>query len=695
MPSPEATTSLSTFKFSSEYPDHSQFGQNTLPTLWSWKNFPNNSSQSHTSEEMAESSSTGGFSGSSFPNKGCFVRDPTKAVNLTEAPTYVLCTVPDVTNTTRIISVCGITDDPTQVEINPFDAPAGQTGEIRRTGMADPAADGWFFSDFYLFAALLRNAGASRKWITAEDPQALISKYGDYPHGNPCYERKVVLSREILDQGISNQLVITSKDSLKTAFLHHLRKDAAIARTNGQPLLVFLHGHGDRHSKGIALGDKLLLMEEVKREVGNDVKITILSTACFSAGWVINRNLNQTTPAAAGFDRYSESWPASQSIHRLCGSIYASALLKAWEEEATRAEEEEARTAPVQSQTLTYAAFTESVHTALFSIDRFADIHAIGFSAQDDQWSNAWGERTGIPLSDFKCIWDSLPTISPTQDATSLTNRDPTAGEDSGHHASSYGNLRDRLGSLKSRGLQGSLGSIGRAVKALIHVYLASHPGRDSLACNTSLHGRLRLIIEDKVKPTHAILEWACERVMYRLDLMQLADTLVAAGQLPKPKGLDCCSFDPEPFQRWMGSNPESLITRKYTTAAGFEYEKFLPQPTKAQGQPWHKPHHYLAAVLATDEKIDNKDAMVAAFLQLEEHHREIVTALKQDLDRKEDVRKHKSRWFQSLKKRVRSLSPDKSAQRKRRSTDASGSYLDMSSLSKLQSPGKGKRRQE
>ncbi|KAH9870017.1 hypothetical protein J1614_006939 [Plenodomus biglobosus] len=58
---------------------------------------------------------------------------------------------------------------------------------------------------------------------------------------------------------------------------------------------------------------------------------------------------------------------------------------------------------------------------------------------------------------------------------------------------------------------------------------------------------------------------------------------------------------------------------RRYNVADGFEYEKFLLRPTKAQEQAWHRPHYYLTAVFAADERMDTVDALEIAFVKMDE----------------------------------------------------------------------------
>jgi len=42
--------------------------------------------------------------------------------------------------------------------------------------------------------------GASQLWITYESPATLVDRYGEYGHGDPDRERRVVLNRTLLPE---------------------------------------------------------------------------------------------------------------------------------------------------------------------------------------------------------------------------------------------------------------------------------------------------------------------------------------------------------------------------------------------------------------------------------------------------------------------------------------------------------------
>jgi hypothetical protein len=100
------------------------------------------------------------------------------------------------------------------------------------------------------------------------------------------------------------------------------------ARLTNRPILVFLFGHGHEATRGVHLGDAKVTIPDFLEAIGEDVSVTVISTACFSGGWAVHPLLNITASTAAGPDELSESWPASGSVGRNCGSIYATALIQ-------------------------------------------------------------------------------------------------------------------------------------------------------------------------------------------------------------------------------------------------------------------------------------------------------------------------------------------------------------------------------
>lgn len=61
-------------------------------------------------------------------------------------------------------------------------------------------------------------------------------------------------------------------------------------------------------------------------------------------------------------------------------------------------------------------------------------------------------------------------------------------------------------------------------------------------------------------------------------------------------------------------------MSKKYDLAADKIFRKILPDPVvRIQGFRWNKPHYYIAAAIAMDDRIKNKDQLDEAVRRLEQ----------------------------------------------------------------------------
>lgn len=163
---------------------------------------------------------------------------------------------------TRIVAVCGISDE---------------------LGQANPAMDGWFFSDYFL---LLQGLGISQHWCTAEAPQQLIHRYQEYLHVNPYKPRKVVLNQKMVQDGKLGNFTVFPRAELKTRFIRIVKSECQAARANKEAILILVFGHGDSTTYDITLGRGALYKPKISnlRSAigGNDLAVTFLTTSCYS-----------------------------------------------------------------------------------------------------------------------------------------------------------------------------------------------------------------------------------------------------------------------------------------------------------------------------------------------------------------------------------------------------------------------------
>ena len=555
-------------------------------------------------------------------NKGREYKNPSTAEKLINAgvPGSVIFTLPDITEHTRIVAVCGVAD-------------AGDSVDTDKgpEGLASPGQDGWFVSDFYAFKHILKDAGLSQKWITCDSPYALVKRYGNYVQGSPFYERKVVLSEtELKKPEFMRDMVSCHKNTLKATFMEYLEKDAKAALKDGQPLVVFVFAHGDYHDDfGMQIGptpDKsnLFGVNSFKKIVDPGTRVTVFTTACCSGGWAVYNDfsmkgegvddvytdlgfkLNASLATAAGPMSETISYGASISLGRYCGSFWASALLSVFREESEKATASTSSSSTSskippedtpQSQQ-TFIAFTEQVHDTVMQFDRTSHEHQIRFAAQDDDWFSAWGQRSGIPLINFKKNWDQLETVASVQNPSGVANRGRpiNASEVDTSIPGQTGSFRNRPGTVKTW---------ANSLKRECVLYLNSNPGPDNLANNTAFHTLMRNFSSGKYPETMSNMEKVFKHVYFRKNLAKLASDLLDLARIPLPKGWKCAKFDVDPFEKELPQRSKD----KYTLALKEIRRSNLlpvPAPDLSQGRAWEKPNKYIAAAMTLDDNIKN-----------------------------------------------------------------------------------------
>ncbi|KAI9811819.1 MAG: hypothetical protein M1832_000672 [Thelocarpon impressellum] len=607
--------------------------------------------------------------------KGRHVKDPTKALAYA-ANSFVTRTVPNIEGNTRVLAICATTDH-----------------EDFASGMKD----GWFLSDFYLFNFLMRNVCAAQTWITAEDPANLVKKYGEYLHGNPYGTRSVVLDEKMLKDQVHSPVTVVPAQGLKPAFLDALRRENELSMRNNEPLLLLVFGHGLEETSAVWLAanpdpaemvrspesdqHRWLHISEVKAIVASNPKVTLFSTACYSGGWAVTPDLSISALTAAGPAQQSESCCESGSTGRCCGSIFMSAFVEAAKQEAenmSAAEQNVAAVGPAGKSTsdavkretaATYADFVGSIHDALVTrVDRFGTGHQIQFSAQEDDWENSASGRSGIPLRTFAERWAQLEMRAPTMDPNASSNRDcsvdaaavDTAPVDlNSLTAARRSTSTTTLGHLHAR-FGGFIPSARSMVRQLAMVYLASHPGRPTLPGNGGPSGDCKMLAQNNA----ATIDWDWNRLEglfshleYRLSAIKAATEFLRQADIPLPDGLECERFDQETYSR----SSEVLSKYELWTDLLWEVKRDDAILPKCALSPWRflKPYEYIAAAIfkLPVAGLDEARPMLERLRAVATRTMEMQS---RSLERTGRVHEKKRQWFQSMGKRLRSLSPRK-----------------------------------
>ncbi|KAI9052719.1 hypothetical protein LZ554_002995 [Drepanopeziza brunnea f. sp. 'monogermtubi'] len=564
---------------------------------------------------------------------------------------FLTTSPPDVSSNTRILVVCGISNKPNT-----------GTGE----GMASPREDGWFYSDMFLYHYLLTGLGANQIYMAPVSIEELVDQYGQYLHGNPYEERKVVLDRAMVEAKMFHgphrpAFLVFKPLELRTAFLKQLSAEAQAARLNRHKLLVIMLGHGDFTSTGVFIGDgnpdtaALVTPEHFATALGaQDIEVTIMSQACFSGGWTICPDvLNITAMAAAHRDNVSESWPESKSTGRFCGSIFSSALITASDRR--------------QSEEASYLEYTCSVIDVLkYETDGRGD-HGICFSSQDDNWGLEYKARVGIPLDQFRKRWEELRGVPPCY-GDQIFNRDASRKDRQTNAYKPHNNdhpdlleydqqnaMYDRYNqydmSLSADPLPGMSGSMRgrfgagagsnalaqfrRHVQQAVWTYRSCFPGVENCSSNSQLAAASRKL-QEPGPMTFSMLRSIMLHVEYRMSLMEQANRyarFVGCTEVERCQKVDMSS--------WRQQNRDKREPYSYA------FEEILKagifgRPTPEQGRDFTKPVEYLASRLAVKSKAEI-DGAIASLIIFQKHSLSEMQAIVENSPR---VQAKKRKWL-------------------------------------------------
>ncbi|PKY00237.1 hypothetical protein P168DRAFT_276102 [Aspergillus campestris IBT 28561] len=560
---------------------------------------------------------------------------------------------PDIQPNTRIIALCGVND---------------------WRDNASPQADGWFFSDFYLFHHLLADGdtfrSANQLWLTCVDPKILVSKYKEFVHGSRSGERRVVLDETFLDgiEASHNIRVIPAKDLLER-FLATLRSETQIAAREDQPVLVFVFGHGDAGTFGVSVGgeDRVdqaprLTRQKFASATRRGVKLTLVMTSCYSGGWILQpvgasvlapaKKLNISGMTAVNAEETSVSWVCSQSCGRAGGSIYATSVLNALVNMAKVSSQDPTHPVLYDDEELsaspTYINMCSSVYEAYKNNDPFYGSHGISFSAQDDRWNLEWRKRSGFPLLNYQAKWEELREVdvspSPADETPDLT---------------------------AALGFAGSIGQgYHNVIQAKAAVYMNSFPGPDNIGPNVA-HWDLKQLLQGKQYDKEILMDLN-DMLDYRLSTITLASHYVSFLDLQFPEGL---VFDTETWRNNLAlevakddhcEDAKSKLERFTDIRRHIMNVKVFDKPLGSQGFFYTKPPEYLAIALVDSSlSMDEIRVKIDSLVRLKNGAQQFLTTmpLAEAMMETDNVIRHRDRFFESVRKfgsRLRSLSPSK-----------------------------------
>lgn len=433
-----------------------------------------------------------------------------------------------------------------------------------------------------------------------------------------------------------SNIVTVAPRELRQIFLENLQLEADKCRAMGHPLVVLIFAHGYEVNYGVYIGREgdqfepqtpanpnLVTLQDFSAAIGQNVQVTVVSSACYSGGWTIQPNiLNTTMLAAAGPNEESTAWMDSKSVGRTCGSIFVSSVLRTPEFLANPEFVSQMIGDEDPHSGIDYLAFTKSVEHVMTEHFDYKDGKQdnICFSAQDDRWRLDYRARAGLEIQEFQAPYDDLRSVSPRQEwgpgsALDRSRYGGTLGADPLNKLSSA--LRSRFSTMTP---DDEVKMYKKSVKGIVQLYMNSFPGINEKAKNRSLHSLCSHILQGQMPDGASIeierYEKARRQIQYRMELQKVVTWAVSLGKLKAPR--PCHQVSMEEILREAERKGKDGIfgfgQRKiYDYSLGrMLRENLFGSPTSEQGMFYEKPFQYLAmAVSQTALSLDDAEKYV------------------------------------------------------------------------------------
>jgi hypothetical protein len=543
----------------------------------------------------------------------------------------------------------------------------------------------------------------------------LLQRHGSYVHGSPYQDgRKVVLNKDIYEKIQASEAPFTfiPPHQLFLKFKLKLKECCVAAKAAGGRLLVLMCGHGLSESGHFYFGQGIV--QELKPEkflkqmdlTGDNqgLPVMLISTACYSGGWVASPDFNISGMAAAGEKRPSLSWRYSGSLGRACGTMFVSGIA---EKLTNGFDPEDLET---EEQNETYIELIRSTYQSILNIDRRAWQHEFTFKSQDDEWGQNWQLKTGISVHQRDRQLATLQTIpkDPTLHPGDFLNRDESVPDylrrefldfwekfknDKSHHVKKGDNWiplrvfpnhptiqgsdgKQRYFDSQPAEAQGSMStkrshdemqnefdvkSLRRWVKMAGAFYFDSHPGPSEESPNGAVHSIIGQVMCGELKGV-ADVQRAYQRLKYRLEIMAMANYYVSQLDIGLPEGKTCHEFDYNNFYNTLRNDQvgksrwQEIEKYWHKTASG----KLFPRAPGGQvGMQYSKVSQYLIAALYYT-KVDTKECR-ARIEKLKAIVDGRILGMKEQVKNDPEIRTKRQKFAESIGKKIRDWSPVRS----------------------------------
>ncbi|KAI1392309.1 uncharacterized protein F4822DRAFT_441343 [Hypoxylon trugodes] len=391
--------------------------------------------------------------------------------------TFVTHVLPDISPAAGVIGICTVPSD--------------------RAGADDL---GWNIADFLAFKALLRGEGhpKSQVWLAQCDVVGIVNAHPEqYAHG---MDRRLVSSAAAASsftdrhggtqQREGSIKVDSSATGLKALFLSTLIRMSDGARKMKCPLVIIVCGpttlEQDVYFGNINVEDRVtsVLMRKL---LGEDINVTMVTPALFSAGWLVNPSFCRSPVAGVRADRTDflakqfAGMFARDTVDHFIG--WDSPLLS----RSGYKESQKSRRAfpgpvePSKQQSEASDELKSAIYKILIGqVSIGYDDHSYRFETHNDDWEKLIGAREHKPLAYYKKKWESLETCAAD------TNNQPFdfLGNAFGGNQASQAKHIKQLVKMALQGWPGHWKSFyGRAAKLALENFL-EEPSPPSIDCH-------------------------------------------------------------------------------------------------------------------------------------------------------------------------------------------------------------------
>ncbi|KAI1828352.1 hypothetical protein F4861DRAFT_489775 [Xylaria intraflava] len=517
---------------------------------------------------------------------------------------------------------------------------------------ADPAIDGWFLSDFYAFNYLFKGLGSGQKWLTAADPYAVLKKnrtkyhgkgHGEgLLHGSPYQDRKVVLSEDLLETGQLTMPIVVEPNKMVQRFLKEAKEGSELARKKNVPLVLLVFCHGLPNYELMLETSKGLSATTLKGHLEIGTQVMLVTTACYSGGWVIDPDFNNTVMTVAAEEELSIAWPISDSLSRVCGSVFASSFIETLASATSPLIESAAQgvvegisnlqisslqpesssekqtfslqpESPNNEQTLTYNSFCQAVWDSCKKLTRLYPYHSFSFCAQQDYWEHSWTGLTGIPVAHYEERWRRLETVSYQGSHERKASMDQNPGNTS--FASKIpsaltGGTTDTFDKKIIKSMR------KHQVQEMARVFVENAcPEEWDEGWNIGYGTVLRRCAKGE-RPNklpnpdgwHEEIEIMAS-IQFRWQLGLLTDCIIKSHELPVPNGEDCLFWHKRAWQLEIEKRMPDRADRQSKILQRLMEGEFIVQPRPEQGPHWPRPWHYMSASILEADLSDESTA--------------------------------------------------------------------------------------